>query len=177
MIRNALSLLLLISTAIACGGDSAGSSDTSLDTPGTRIRTAGSYQLVFDLMQRKAHDDMVKIMGGASAISGPIGAAQSHYVMLTMMSTSERGKTITDAEVSFEIEGPGGAASQGGHVLSGKGMHHHAVGFAGGDAGEYTVTANIKRGEDRIVETVEFALPIPTDEKGGDGSGDHKHSH
>ncbi len=168
-------LSALLTGLSACGGDSSGD-DTSLDTPATRIRTAGTYQLVFDLMQRKGHADMVKIMGGQSSISGPIGPDQSHYVMLTVMSTSERGKTITDANVSFEIEGPGGASATGGHVLSGKGMHHHALGFAGGESGEYTVTVHVERGEDRLTETVEFDLPLPAADSAGHEHG-HEHKH
>lgn len=174
---SGLCLVISMGGLIACGGAGSGGSDTSLDTPTTRIRTAGSYQMVFDLMQRKGHDDMVKIMGGQSSISGPIGPAQSHYVILTVMSTSERGKTITDATVSFEIDGPGGTSATGGHVLSGKGMHHHALGFAGGEAGEYTVTVNLERGEDRLSETVEFDLPLPAADDSAGHQHDHEHKH
>jgi hypothetical protein len=105
---------------------------------------------------------MLEMMGGPAAIvSGEAGAteAETRYVLLTLMDTGARGATITDANVRFTVNGPDGAPlAEGGHVMSGKGMHHYAVGFAGEATGTYRVTANIERGAESYTPVVEFEV-------------------
>lgn len=161
-----LALAAVLASGASCGGDAQSEVDTSLDTPTTRIRTLGKMQAVFDLMPKSAHDDMMDMMGGPESISHGEGGGHdhhgdSHFVMLTLMDVADRGATITDAQVSFIVNGPNGKSlAEGGHVMSGKGMHHYAVGFAGGEAGVYKVDTRIERGGESYTQAVEFELPV-----------------
>ncbi|MCR9141007.1 MAG: hypothetical protein NXI24_01960 [bacterium] len=168
-ISGAVACFALVFSAFACGGETNEAVDTSLDTPTTRIRTVDKMQAVFDLMPKSAHDDMMEMMGGADSVKtagdehahhgGHDHAGDSHFVLLTLMDTANRGAAVTDAEVSFRVLGPGNQElAQGGHVMSGKGMHHYAVGFVGKDSGQYTVEAQIKRGGVSYDQSVQFDI-------------------
>lgn len=160
-----ITAMLLGFTITACGGESNDGPDTSLDTPTTRVRTLENIQAVFDLMPKQAHNDMMEMMGGPDSIRHDDHAMHSdhtndsHFVMLTIMDVAARGATITDADVAFSVTGPDGQSlAEGGHVMSGKGMHHYAVGFAGGEPGTYKIGTKITRGEKTYTETVQFEI-------------------
>jgi hypothetical protein len=155
-------------TILACGGDGV---DTSLDTPTTRVRTLDKIQAVFDLMPKSAHDDMMEMMGGPDSISHgddevhdhhAMHAGDSHFVMLTLMDVGARGAAITDADVEFHVRGPDGKTlTRGGHIMSGKGMHHYAVGFPGAPGGAYEIETKIARAGKTYTQSVEFEIGAP----------------
>lgn len=167
-----IGLGLFTFSGVACGGEASDGVDTSLDTPTTRIRTVEKMQAVFDLVPKSAHDDMMEMMGGPDSIKNGDAhhgdhtagghhdhSGDSHFVMLTLMDPTNRGAAITDADVSFRIKSPANQElAQGGHVMSGKGMHHYAVGFVGKEKGEYTVEAQIQRGGATHTQTVRFEI-------------------
>lgn len=156
-VAAALTALFIGVATLACG--EAGP-DTSLDTPTTRIRTIENIQAVFDLIPADAHRDMMEMMGGAESISHEHALhVGSQYILLTLTDVGARGATITDADVQFAITGPDGKSlAEGGHVMSGKGMHHYAVGFDGKTSGTYQVQATITRGGKTVTQTVAFDI-------------------
>ena len=142
-----LALPAVLLLAAACGEDAGSDQGSMNDTPTTKIRQVENVQIVFDLLEKQAHDNMMEMMGGEHAVHmhAEEGNAEhtmhesmsrSHFIMVTLMNAGQGGGTITDAQVNFTVSGPDGAQlAEGGHVMSGKGMHHHAVGFDASRAG------------------------------------------
>lgn len=149
-----LAVILVLATAFSCKKEATDNQDKSsgnhdmamssmdsgnhdMDMGNTKVVKAGDYQVAFDLMDKKMHDDMMKDMKHDMKDMGT-----THYILVTVSDVHK--KVIKDAKVFINVKTPDGTIDKKmGMVMEGGGMFHYGSGFNMQTAGTYHVTANL----------------------------------
>ena len=167
-----VSLMTAVALIMACGktkedphaghnhaGHDHGSHSHAMDMGNTKVVMAESYQLAFDLMDRKAHHHMAEMMKLDPAKMEKKFAKESNRVIALTVMKKPENKLIKDAKVSLTVTDPAGKTTPlTTHVMEGAGMFHYGADFAMKAKGDYKVDAAITTGEKQVKATTSFTL-------------------
>lgn len=152
-------LAALIVTAVSCSkGDSSGHHGM-MQMENIKIVKLADQQVSFELMDKKAHDKMAKMMKMDHEKMAMHGDKDSdHFIAISVLKGTDKSP-VKDAEITAKVTGPDGkSVTKKGHIMEGGGMFHYAIDLKMKEKGTYEISADIKTGEKTETAKASFII-------------------